>query len=94
MVKMYFYERISSLIKNCISFTRDLPQMNFNSFFVDVRSYVEYDCTRAVMIPFIFGARIGITVGAKEPKPEPIPRWNRLQEWNRLHQMNRLQRFR
>ena len=48
-------------------------------------------CTRAVMIPFIFGAGIGITVVTKEPDPDPIPRWNRLQEWNRIQSWNRLQ---
>ena len=41
--------------------------------------------TRAVMIPLISGSWIGITIWTKEPEPEPIPQWNRLQEWNRLN---------
>ena len=43
------------------------------------------------MIPFIFGAGIGITVGTKEPELDPIPRWSRLQVWNRIQSWNRLQ---
>ena len=39
---------------------------------------------RAVMIPLISGSGIGIAIWTKEPEPELIPRWNRLQEWNRI----------